>query len=91
MNYENIHLKFMQMFQVKSVQKLLKLNACLPPLDEQRQIADVLSAQDNVIALKERLIAEKSRQKRYLMQQFLTGKRRLPGRGDGPIFYHLGR
>lgn len=50
-----------------------------PPPEEQRRIADVLSAQDSVIALKEHLIAEKTRQKRYLMQQYLTGKRRLPG------------
>ena len=32
-----------------------------------------------MIELKERLIAEKQRQKKYLMQQFLTGKKRLPG------------
>ena len=50
-----------------------------PPLAEQREIAAILSAQDNVIALKERLLTEKQRQKQYLMQQLLTGKQRLPG------------
>ena len=36
-----------------------------------------------MIELKERLIAEKQRQKKYLMQQLLTGKKRLPGfRGE---------
>ena len=50
-----------------------------PELEEQRKIADILSTQDKVIELKERLIAEKQRQKKYLMQQFLTGKKRLSG------------
>ena len=47
---------------------LVKYRVPLPPPEEQRRIADVLSAQDDVIALKERLIAEKTRQKRGLMQ-----------------------
>ena len=50
-----------------------------PPLAEQQRIADILSAQDTVIELKERLVAEKLRQKKYLMQRLLTGKQRLPG------------
>ena len=32
-----------------------------------------------MIELKERRLAEKQRQKKYLMQQLLTGKKRLPG------------
>ena len=51
----------------------------LPPLPEQQKIAEILSAQDKLIALKEKLIEEKKRQKKYLMQQLLTGKKRLPG------------
>lgn len=35
--------------------------------------------QDRVIALREKLLAEKLRQKQYLMQVLLTGKKRLPG------------
>ena len=31
------------------------------------------------IVLKEKRLAEKQRQKKYLMQQLLTGKKRLPG------------
>ena len=49
------------------------------PLAEQEKIAEILSAQDKLIALKEKLIEEKKRQKKALMQQFLTGKKRLPG------------
>ena len=53
---------------------LSKYQLGLPPLEEQRKIADILSTQDKVIELKERFIAEKQRQKKYLMQQLLTGK-----------------
>lgn len=48
-----------------------------PPIDEQQKIAEILSAQDRVIELKEKLLAEKQKQKKYLMQQLLTGKKRL--------------
>lgn len=51
----------------------------MPPLDEQKKIAEILSAQDKLIALKEKLVEEKKRQKKALMQQLLTGKKRLPG------------
>ena len=51
----------------------------LPPIEEQQKIAAILTTQDKVIELKERLLAEKQRQKKYLMQQLLTGKKRLPG------------
>lgn len=50
----------------------------LPPIEEQQKIAAILTTQDKVIELKERLLAEKQRQKKYLMQVLLTGKKRLP-------------
>lgn len=50
-----------------------------PPLAEQEKIAEILAAQDKVIALKEKLLEEKKKQKKYLMQQLLTGEKRLPG------------
>lgn len=50
-----------------------------PPLAEQGRIAEILSSQDKLIALKEKRIKEKKRQKKYLMQQLLTGKQRLQG------------
>lgn len=50
-----------------------------PPVNEQEKIAEILAGQDRVIALKEKLLAEKQKQKKYLMQQLLTGKKRLPG------------
>ena len=51
----------------------------LPPIEEQQKIAAILTTQDKVIELKEKLLAEKQRQKKYLMQVLLTGKKRLPG------------
>ena len=48
-------------------------------LPEQKKIAKILSAQDKIIVLKEKLIEEKKLQKKALMQQLLTGKKRLPG------------
>lgn len=50
----------------------------LPPLPKQQKIATILSTQDKVIELKEKLLAQKQQQKKYLMQQLLTGKLRLP-------------
>ena len=50
-----------------------------PSISEQEKIAEILAGQDRVIALKEELLAEKQKQKKYLMQQLLTAKKRLPG------------
>lgn len=50
-----------------------------PCLEEQQKIAKILMTQDRVVALQEKLLAEKLRQKQYLMQVLLTGKKRLPG------------
>ena len=51
----------------------------LPSINERAKIAAILTTQDRVIELKEKRLAEKQRQKKYLMQQLLTGKKRLPG------------
>ena len=55
------------------------ISCTLPPIEEQQKIAAILTTQDKVIELKEKRLAEKQRQKKYLMQQLLTGKKRLPG------------
>lgn len=41
----------------------------IPAHPEQEKIAEILAGQDRVIALKEKLLAEKQKQKKYLMQQ----------------------
>ncbi|MEG3756613.1 restriction endonuclease subunit S [Pseudoalteromonas carrageenovora] len=49
----------------------------LPPLSEQRKIAKILSTWDKAISTTERLIDNSKQQKKALMQQLLTGKKRL--------------
>ena len=61
----------------------MKRSLAMPPLAEQKKIAEILSIQDKLIALKENLLEEKKRQKKALMQQLLTGKKRLPGFDSG--------
>lgn len=49
----------------------------LPPLPEQQKIAKILSTWDKAISATERLIDNSTQQKKALMQQLLTGKKRL--------------
>ncbi len=51
----------------------------LPPLPEQKKIAEILSTWDEAIEKTRKLIEKKKRRKKALMQQLLTGKKRLPG------------
>ena len=48
-----------------------------PPLLEQQKIAKILSTWDKAISTTERLIENSTQQKKALMQQLLTGKKRL--------------
>ena len=48
-----------------------------PPLLEQQKIAKILSTWDKAISTTERLIDNSTQQKKALMQQLLTGKKRL--------------
>jgi type I restriction enzyme S subunit len=58
------------------------LNVLLPPLPEQRKIAEILSTWDKAIVTTEKLIAASQQQKKALMQQLLTGKKRFAGFSD---------
>lgn len=49
----------------------------LPPLSEQKKIAQILSTWDKAITTTEQLLANSQQQKKALMQQLLTGKKRL--------------
>lgn len=49
----------------------------LPPLLEQQKIAKILSTWDKAIGTTERLIDNSTQQKKALMQQLLTGEKRL--------------
>ena len=55
------------------------LHIPLPNLDEQKRIAEALTAVDNMIATLDEAITKKRQIKEGLMQQLLTGKTRLPG------------
>ena len=56
-----------------------KCQVLVPPLPEQKAIADCLSTWDEAIEKQTKLIAAKEQRKKALMQQLLSGKKRLPG------------
>lgn len=55
-------------------------------LPEQRKIAQILSTWDRGIAITEKLIDASQQQKKALMQQLLTGKKRLLNPETGKVF-----
>lgn len=55
------------------------IDVFIPPIPEQRAIAEALGDVDELIGRLERLIAKKRDIKQAVMQQLLTGKTRLPG------------
>ncbi len=55
----------------------LSLRIIVPPLPEQRKIADILGTWDQAIGAQERLIAALQERKRGLMQRVLTGQVRF--------------
>jgi type I restriction enzyme S subunit len=58
---------------------LTNLKLLLPPLPEQHKIVEVLEKWDTMLEKLDALIAAKRELKKGLMQELLTGKRRLPG------------
>ena len=62
--------------------QLQNLKIPLPPLPEQKKIADCLSTWDCAIEKQSQLINALTDRKKALMQQLLTGKKRLPGFSD---------
>lgn len=58
--------------------KIIKsLKLPIPPLPEQQKIASILGTWDKAISTTEHLIDNSKQQKKALMQQLLTGKKRL--------------
>ena len=62
-----------------STRDLKKIKIPVPPLPEQQKIAEVLSTWDKAIEKQSQLIEKLDLRKKGLMQQLLTGKKRLPG------------
>ena len=54
----------------------------VPPVEEQRKIAEILGVWDKAIELQARLVDKLELRKRALMQRLLTGRIRLPGFSD---------
>ena len=76
----NIINKFLQGGQGNLSADIIKnLQIPLPPLLEQKKIADCLSTWDVAIEKQSALINALTDRKKALMQQLLTGKKRLPG------------
>ena len=61
---------------------IVKFMFPVPPIAEQRAIAEALSDVDGLIAALDKKIAKKRLLKQGAMQQLLTGKKRLPGFTD---------
>lgn len=57
--------------------ELVKIRILLPPLPDQRKIADTLANWDRAISLSSELIAAKQQRKLGLMQQLVMGRRRF--------------
>ena len=60
-----------------SATQIREISVLIPPLPEQQKIAKILSTWDKAISMTERLIDNSTQQKKALMQQLLTGKKRL--------------
>ena len=58
---------------------IIPYKICLPPIAEQRKIAEILGVWDEAIEKQSRLIEKLELRKRALMQRLLTGRTRLPG------------
>ena len=62
--------------------RIKQIALALPPIAEQRAIAEALSDVDGLIAALDKKIAKNRLLKQGAMQQLLTGKKRLPGFTD---------
>ncbi|SEI44393.1 type I restriction enzyme, S subunit [Allopseudospirillum japonicum] len=60
-----------------SPDRLCSVIGLIPPLPEQKKIAQILSTWDKAITTTQHLLANSQQQKKALMQQLLTGKKRL--------------
>ncbi|HCH7483648.1 TPA: restriction endonuclease subunit S [Escherichia coli] len=60
-----------------SIKSIKSTEILTPPLPEQKKIAQILSTWDKAISVTEKLLTNSQQQKKALMQQLLTGKKRL--------------
>lgn len=88
LKYQMLHSRFLNLVSRYSArtgipkvnrEDLNLIDIVVPPLSEQKAIADCLGAWDKAIDTHSQLIVQKEERKKGLMQQLLTGKKRLPG------------
>jgi type I restriction enzyme, S subunit len=89
LHYEYLYYRitFEQLFRIADTSTIPQINNKhiipysfpLPPLPEQKAIAQLLTAWDEVITKNQVLINQKELQKKWLMQNLLSGKKRLKG------------
>ncbi|WP_432469504.1 restriction endonuclease subunit S [Citrobacter portucalensis] len=60
-----------------SAKQVQELPVFIPPLAEQKKIGEILSIWDKAISVTENLLTNSQQQKKALMQQLLTGNKRL--------------
>jgi len=92
LNALKIQKKYFEKVATKTAVPYLNKDNCnstlipLPPLPEQKAIAQFLSTWDKAIETTQKLIAQKELRKKWLMQQLLTGRKRLKGfEGDWKV------
>lgn len=83
-NYHNQLLPYITGIKVSSISRasIQETKLLVPPIAEQKAIAEALSDIDGLIAALDKKIAKKRLIKQGAMQQLLTGKKRLPGFTD---------
>lgn len=60
-------------------EQIANYDIIIPPLSEQKNISAILTSWDKAIEITQKLIEKKELRKKALMQQLLTGKKRLNG------------
>ena len=86
-DYLYFKITYEQLFRIADTSTIPQINnkhiipykICLPPMEEQRKIAEILGVWDEAIEKQSRLIEKLELRKRALMQRLLTGRTRLPG------------
>ena len=86
-DYLYFKITYEQLFRIADTSTIPQINnkhiipykICLPPIEEQRKIAEILGVWDEAIEKQIRLIERLELRKRTLMQRLLTGRTRLPG------------
>lgn len=96
-DYLYFKITYEQLFKIADTSTIPQINnkhiipykICLPPMEEQRKIAEILGVWDEAIEKQSRLIEKLELRKRGLMQRLLTGRTRLPGFIDEVLYKKL--